>query len=160
MNEEQKQAVDNGIPYSIGVGSTVVYKVDGEPRKLSIFRDDGDRFVAVDVRTAKIKYIYKELSDDIADLRLRIADIIPADVYAEENNRRVHIVDGKRLSRPMSKMERLTFPGVAWGKHSDGTAVILPHGQDVPNGTTYYTTHRGRCEVYPSVQPKHSDSQV
>ena len=67
----------NDIPYSIGVGSTVVYKVDGEPRKLSIFRDDGDRFVAVDVRTAKIKYIYKELSDDIADLRLRIADIIP-----------------------------------------------------------------------------------
>lgn len=67
----------NDIPYTIGVGSTVVYKVDGEPHNLSIFRDDGDRFVAVDVRTAKIKYIYKELSDDIADLRLRIADIIP-----------------------------------------------------------------------------------
>lgn len=74
----------NDIPYSIGVGSTVVYKVDGEPRKLSIFRDDGDRFVAVDVRTAKIKYIYKDLSSDIADLRLRIDDVTPAEICEPE----------------------------------------------------------------------------
>lgn len=130
------------IPYSIGVGSTVVYKVDGEPRKLSIFRDDGDRFVAVDVRTAKIKYIYKDLSSDVADLRLRIDDITPAEIY-EPEGKRVHIVDGTRRSRPMSKLERMTFPGVVWAKAPDGTAVILPHGQDIPNGTTYYTTHRG-----------------
>ena len=136
------------IPYSIGVGSTVVYKVDGEPRKLSIFRDDGDRFVAVDVRTAKIKYIYKDLSRDIADLRLCIDDVTPAEVYVEENERRVHIVDGVRRSCPMSATERMTFPGVAWVKAPNGTAVILPHGQDMPNGTTYYTTHRG-CVITP-----------
>lgn len=68
-------------PYTIGVGSTVVYKVDGEPRKLSIFRDDGDRFVAVDVRTAKIKYIYKELSPYEIDLKLRLSDITPIEAY-------------------------------------------------------------------------------
>ena len=69
----------NDVQYSIGVGSTVVYKVDGEPHKLIIFRDDGDKFVAVDVHSAKIKHIYKEMSSDISDLRLRVADVTPVE---------------------------------------------------------------------------------
>lgn len=128
------------IPYSIGVGSTVVYKVDGEPRKLSIFRDDGDRFVAVDVRTAKIKYIYKEMSDDIADLRLRTADVTLIEATEDKTNQRVHIVDGVRIDPPMNKYQMLAFDGLAHIRQPDGRIVLLPAGTDNPTGITYFTT--------------------
>ena len=130
----------NDVAYTVGVGSTVVYKVDGEPRKLSIFRDDGDRFVAVDVRTANIKYIYKELSSDIADLRLRVSDITPVEAVNSAQSKRIHIVDGVRIDPPMTKQQMLAFDGLSYARHDDGRIVPLPIGTDIPDGTTYFTT--------------------
>ena len=130
----------NDVPYSIGVGSTVLYNVDGEPHKLSIFRDDGDRFVAVDVRTAKVKHIYKELSSDIVDLRLRVSDITPVEATNKAQSKRIHIVDGVRIDPPMTKQQMLAFDGLSYARHDDGRIILLPIGTDIPDGTTYFTT--------------------